>query len=317
MDTGRKAGDNGLYGLDVDSNTAATMLAGPSVPVRQPPFLPALQLVLVQLMTTSVLVVGVLGPVFAFVCANLGLISDINPSLFTGTIVFPLSFLISSSFSRRESVLNELAGIKQAMVGLHHLYLTFGQYAGEGWALPRHGSQLLFSVASLLALYLRTQDPPTRALQAKGLYSLISKVQGVSEGIRNSKFADRLALYNRMLNNVGTIMASIEKIRVVRENRTPRSIQAFLKISIFSLPILSAPYFAMLAGKWLPIFGYGSSLVFCLAFALLLSVFESLDDPFDNKGVDDIDLRNLASSWLDDSLLEMDRLQSESSKPTN
>ena len=87
---------------------------------------------------------------------------------------------------------------------------------------------------------------------------------------------------------------SFEKLRVIREYRSPRSIRAFTKIFIFTLPILLAPYYVHLStglkNNWS---AYYIAVLVSFMFGTLQGVQDKLDDPFDGMSEDDIDLEQV------------------------
>ena len=84
---------------------------------------------------------------------------------------------------------------------------------------------------------------------------------------------------------------SFERLRVIREYRSPRSIRSFTKIFIFALPLLLAPYYVHLGrivkNSWSP---YFIAVLVAFLFGALQGVQDKLDDPFDGMSEDDINL---------------------------
>jgi hypothetical protein len=132
------------------------------------------------------------------------------------------------------------------------------------------------------------------------------------------------------------MVTSFERMRIVREYRTPRGIRGYTKMIVFFLPIILAPYFAFSARVGaMSVQAYGernpscqngnpycgemyksadftdqawaayfSAAITALVFGSLQAVQDTLDDPFDGIGVDDIDL-HLITAWAPSALWEV------------
>ena len=84
---------------------------------------------------------------------------------------------------------------------------------------------------------------------------------------------------------------AFERLRVIREYRSPRTIRSFTKVFIFLMPILLSPYYVHVGKKsgnyWSP---YYVSVLSSFIFGALQGVQDVLDDPFDGISEDDINL---------------------------
>ena len=103
---------------------------------------------------------------------------------------------------------------------------------------------------------------------------------------------------------------SFERLRVIREYRSPRSIRSFTKVLIFALPLLLSPYYVYLGSKSIIINGvnvntewspYYIAIMVAFVFGALQGVQDKLDDPFDGMSEDDINLNSL-DEWTSQSL---------------
>ena len=95
---------------------------------------------------------------------------------------------------------------------------------------------------------------------------------------------------------------SFERLRNVREYRSPRSIRSFNKVLIFFLPFTLAPYFVFLGkntdNHWST---YYIAVLISFTFGVLQDVQDKLDDPFDGMSEDDINLKTI-DGWTFNSL---------------
>lgn len=88
---------------------------------------------------------------------------------------------------------------------------------------------------------------------------------------------------------------AFERLRVVREYRSPRGIRSFTKVFIFVMPLLLSPYYVYVGissgNTWSP---YYISLVTTFVFGTLQGVQDVLDDPFDGISEDDVNLGSVS-----------------------
>lgn len=84
---------------------------------------------------------------------------------------------------------------------------------------------------------------------------------------------------------------AFERLRVIREYRSPRTIRSFTKVFIFLMPIVLSPYYVHMGMKsgnvWSP---YYIAVLTSFIFGTLQGVQDVLDDPFDGISEDDINL---------------------------
>ena len=84
---------------------------------------------------------------------------------------------------------------------------------------------------------------------------------------------------------------SFERLRVIREYRSPRTIRSFTKVFIFIMPIVLSPYYVHMGYRsqntWSP---YFIAVLSTFIFGTLQGVQDVLDDPFDGISEDDINL---------------------------
>jgi len=91
---------------------------------------------------------------------------------------------------------------------------------------------------------------------------------------------------------------AFERLRVIREYRSPRTIRSFTKVFIFLMPIVLSPYYVHMGIKsgnmWSP---YYIAVLTSFIFGTLQGVQDVLDDPFDGISEDDINLGPVRSNY--------------------
>ena len=98
------------------------------------------------------------------------------------------------------------------------------------------------------------------------------------------------------LSSYSLMCHAFERLRVIREYRSPRTIRSFTKVFIFLMPILLSPYYVHMGIKsgntWSP---YYIAVLTSFIFGTLQGVQDVLDDPFDGISADDINLGQVRS----------------------
>ena len=109
------------------------------------------------------------------------------------------------------------------------------------WLDAVHGK--LKSLLFYLHEFLLTEDTERRNIIVRVLYEDFSDCSQLNDEIRQSDLPSNTAIVSRAICLVGETCLSFERLRVVREYRSPRSIRAFNKVFVMLFPIIIAPHF--------------------------------------------------------------------------
>lgn len=220
---------------------------------------------------------------------------DFHVSLFVSPIVFPLAFSINTDFQRREKVLEDLANFKSsAMLWFFCMreWKEGGKLTDE-WLNAVHlkVKNMMFNLRE----YLLTDKIERRQYIARCLYEDFSDANQLIERVRASDLPANTSIVSRVIHLLNMLCLSFERLRVIREYRSPRSIRSFNKVLILFLPIILSPYFVYLSKKdyasgWSP---YYIAVLVAAVFGALQGVQDKLDDPFDGMSEDDIKLQTI------------------------
>lgn len=227
---------------------------------------------------------------------------DVHVSLFVSPIVFPLAFSINTDFQRREKVLEDLANFKSAGMLWYFCMREWKQAAelDDAWMNAVHSK--LKSMLFHLREYLLTDKLDRRKIILRAMYEDFSDTNQLIEKVRASKLPANTSIVSRVIHLLNMMSLSFERLRVVREYRSPRSIRSFNKVLILFLPVILGPYFVEQAKKsnnsWS---AYYIAILVSFVFSALQGVQDKLDDPFDGMSEDDIDLEQI-DEWTFHSL---------------
>ena len=237
-----------------------------------------------------------------YVFTYFGIYYDLHIGLFVSPIVFPLAFSINIDFQRREKVLEDLAAFKSSSMVWFFCMRDWKLPSGLDEEWMKATQQKLKSILFHLREYLLTDTIDRRKVILKAMYEDFSDTNQLIEKVRASKLPANPAIISRLVHLLNTMVLSFERLRVIREYRSPRSIRSLNKVLIFFLPIVLAPYLIHLGmntnNSWSP---YVLSISCSFIFSALQGVQDKLDDPFDGFSEDDIDIETL-DEWTEQSL---------------
>ncbi|KAK3740769.1 hypothetical protein QZH41_017512, partial [Actinostola sp. cb2023] len=230
---------------------------------------------------------------------------DVHISLFVSPIVFPLAFSINADFQRREHVLEDLALFKGGLIILFFCHRDWHVPAGLPQEFLKAVTNKLKGLILNVKEYLLTEKQVKRSFILQVIYEDFSDISQMNEKMRVALKTNGAALLQRVIHCHNLMFWAFERLRVIREYRSPRGIRSFTKVFIFVMPILLSPYYVFVGkssnNTWGP---YYISLISTFMFGTLQGVQDILDDPFDGISEDDVNLGSSTAAPVDDKLGE-------------
>ncbi|MFD2200158.1 hypothetical protein [Shivajiella indica] len=199
-------------------------------------------------------------------------------------IVFPLVFTIRGAFRRRERALEYLAKFKAGLISLNSSFY-------ENSKLEVAEKDEIFQVIHNINTYFLGYLGP-ESLNLDRTKEEIVKIFRFIDN-RSDKFSYSSAM--RCHGYLNDVHQSIEFLAAVKLHGTPLVIRAYTLIFIFIFPLIYTPaiYYNLNQSNDFhePILVY--TLAFLTSFILisLFNIQEQLENPFDQIGVDDIQLK--------------------------
>ena len=237
-----------------------------------------------------------------YACKSLNIAYEVHVTLFVSPIVFPLAFSINTDFQRREKVLEDLAGFKSAAMMWFFCLRDWRDACKLDDQFMKAVRNKLKGLLFHLREYLLTEKIHRRNYILRVIYEDLSDANQLNEKVRSSELPANSPLIARIIHLLNMMCLSFERLRVIREYRSPRSIRSFTKVLIFALPLLLSPYYVYLGSKSIIINGvnvntewspYYIAIMVAFVFGALQGVQDKLDDPFDGRSEDDINLNSL------------------------
>lgn len=227
------------------------------------------------------MIVLIVSIVSVFICYHYTINFKVDLTLLSIAIIFPLVFTIRGSFRRREKALEHLSQYRSAMKTLYYFCTTSNLVETEEETLKI----LLESIERKTIFHLKSRDANIKDLDEEidKLYSFIyDRRKSVSKSLKDKLFKYLCDLHE-----------AIDNLNGIHVHRTPVSLKAYCEVFIYIFPLIYAPTIIYNIGK-----DYNHMAVYFVVILtefILISLYNIQDDleyPFDNKGLDDIQLNH-------------------------
>lgn len=214
-----------------------------------------------------------------FVCYQHQIFFNVDLTLLSIAIIFPLVFTIRGSFRRREKALEHLSQFRSAMKTLYYFTSTSNLTLEEKNSLE----MILKDIAEKTLASLKIQNEKIKDLDdemEKVYVFILSK-----NGMISTKLKDRIFKYMSDLHE------AIDNLHAIHVHRTPISLKAYCKLFIYIFPVIYTPTIIFNIGQY-----YNHAAVYFVVILtefILISLYniqDHLEYPFDSKGLDDIKL---------------------------
>lgn len=205
---------------------------------------------------------------------------NIDLTLLSIAIIFPLVFNIRGSFRRREKALEHLSQFRSSLKTIHYFFMSAPKLTPED---KNEISNILLEISNNAMIHLGDNDYNTQTIDMsinKVSEFVIAKDTLISRGLKDKIF--------RYLND---LHESVENLHAIHVHRTPVSLKAYCEFFIYVFPIIYVPAILFKVGtdssKWVTI------LIVMFSQFILISLYniqDQMEYPFDNVGLDDINL---------------------------
>ena len=197
-------------------------------------------------------------------------------------IIFPLVFTIRGSFRRREKALEHLSEFVSSIKTVRYFLLSSDELTVEK---KKEASSILFEINEKTLQHLSRKNNDIKNLDE--ISHRVYKFVNDKENLVPNKIKDRVFKYARDMHE------AIENLHGIHSHRTPISLMAYCEIFIYLFPVIYAPTIIFNLGiqdaDWIVYL-----IIFITQFTLisLYNIQDQLEYPFDNVGMDDINLEN-------------------------
>lgn len=202
---------------------------------------------------------------------------QLDLTLLSIAMVFPLVFSIRGSFRRREKALQHLSKFRSALKTVNYLIISNLNVSEES---KTEMGNILVEISEEMMVHLRAKHDNTKDLDEiinKVHQFILAQGETLSRGVRDKVFRFMKDLHE-----------SVENLHAINTHRTPISLKAYCKIFIYIFPVIYAPSIISTIGPEVnPSITY---FVVILTEFILISLFniqDQLEYPFDDD-IDDI-----------------------------
>ena len=220
--------------------------------------------------------------VVPFLAFRYGIEFDMELTLISIAIIFPLVFTIRGSFRRREKALEHLSEFRSTLKTLSYFLMSNVKLTEED---KEEAETLMVNLSNSLMVHLKSNERSTSSIDAC-MHDLYEYVNSKEEKI-SPKSKERLFRIMKDLHE------TIENVHAINIHRTPISLKAYCLVFIYIFPLIYAPTIIHRVGpdkgSWITYF-----IVLVSQFILisLYNIQNQLEYPFDDEGLDDIKLDN-------------------------
>ena len=212
-------------------------------------------------------------------CYQYHIFFNVDLTLLSIAIIFPLVFTIRGSFRRREKALEHLSQFRSAMKTLFYFTSTSNLTLEEKNSLEI----ILKDIGEKTLVRLKIQNEEIKDLddEIEKVYDFIL----LKNGMISTKLKDRIFKYMNDLHE------AIDNLNGIHVHRTPISLKAYCKVFIYIFPVIYTPTIIYNIGE-----NYNHAAVYFVVILtefILISLYniqDHLEYPFDSKGLDDIKL---------------------------
>ncbi|HKJ49290.1 MAG TPA: hypothetical protein VJ973_09390 [Christiangramia sp.] len=203
-------------------------------------------------------------------------------TLLSIAIIFPLVFTIRGSFRRREKALEHLSNFLSSIKTVRYLLLSSNELTADK---KNEAEDILLEINQKTLDHLSSSDNDIKILDeiSHKVYKFVLE----KDNLVPNKIKDRVFKYARDMHE------SIENLHGIHSHRTPISLMAYCEIFIYLFPVIYAPTIIYNLGvreaDWI---AYLIVLVTQFILISLYNIQNQLEYPFDNIGMDDINLDN-------------------------
>jgi len=234
--------------------------------------------VIINHRTWIALAVAILTP---FICFTFHFNYDLDLTLISIAMIFPLVFTIRGSFRRREKALEHLSEFRSSIITLNYYFNNSSMPDGQKQEI----NTILLDISNTLMVHLKSNTTETADIDSsiQKIYDFLQEHKDFVSG----KIKDKTFRYLKDLHE------SVENVHAINIHRTPISLKAYCLIFIYIFPLIYTPaviyrigedknhaitYFIVILSQFILI--------------ALYNIQNQLEYPFDDNGLDDIQLDN-------------------------
>ena len=205
---------------------------------------------------------------------------NIDLTLLSIAIIFPLVFNIRGAFRRREKALEHLSQFRSALKTIHNLFMSNPNLVEEN---KQELTNILSEISDKTIDHLRNNTENTIELD-----QCINKI---FDFINTNQDQISSRLKDKIFRFVSDLHESVENLNAIHVHRTPISLKAYCEYFIYIFPFIYSPAIIYKIGVESPVWITYFVVIFSQFMLIsLYNIQDQLEYPFDDVGMDDINL---------------------------
>ncbi len=217
-----------------------------------------------------------------FLASYFNFIFNVDLTLLSIAIVFPLVFAIRGSFRRREKALGHLSKFRSALQTVDYFIMSNAELTESS---KNEMIVILEKISEETMDHLAKKEKTTSQLDE--IIDMVQRFMNSREEVISKSLKDRIFRFMQDLHE------SIENLHAINIHRTPIVLKAYCKFFIYIFPLVYAPTVIFNLGPHSPIIiAYGVVILTQFILISLYNIQDQLENPFDDDGPDDIKLDN-------------------------
>jgi len=216
-----------------------------------------------------------------YLCIELDFSFDLNVTLFSIAVIFPLVFTIRQSFRRRDEIIKLLSVFKSS---LNAVYRCFANIDKLDDSKKLYVAQCLQDISRVFLAALQGKQYDAESVR--------TRVADLFDLIQNNKAYISNGVALKIIRFIQDLEESMENTIGIKTHGSPISLRAYCLVFIYVFPVIFIPtlVFNMREGDaWVV---YGLSIIHGFILISLYNVQDHMENPFDQVGLDDINLED-------------------------
>ena len=217
--------------------------------------------------------------VATYFCFRFDFRHDINITLFSIAVIFPLVFTIREAFKRRDHALRFLSLFKASISAVNYCFQNNEKLSDEK---KKSITNTLHSISGLFFKELGSDQVNPQVIR--------TKVDEVFLFVKANRDCISNGVALKIIRFLKDVHESIENTMGLKLHGTPVSLRAYCLVFIYVFPFVFIPSIVYSLGSNPAWVTYCLSMIHGFILISLYNVQKDMEDPFDEIGLDDIKL---------------------------
>ncbi len=235
---------------------------------------------------SKVFFVLIITTIVYFLCIKFNFVIENGYNIISIAIIFPLVFSITSAFNKRQESLKYFSELRSNLISISDFFSSTSEISIQ---TNRDLNQILKDISNENVDLLSSTNSKSDIRKIRNLFADVQKkiVENENAFINGEK----IDLYRSKRE----ASKCVENLYSLSIHNTPKSLRAYCLLFIYIYPLIYVPTIIANLKPDLDlynIFVYLLCLLVSFVLIALYNIQDFIENPFDNKGIDDIKLEN-------------------------